>query len=87
MSRRELTFESWESRRGRTADRCAQIDAALPPFQRERLRSREEAEFLRSIGTPENLIGRVASDADVDRERADLAEFARGLCSPALALA
>lgn len=79
MSKRDLSFEAWQSRRGRTAARCARIDAALPPFQRERLRSREEAQFLRSIGTPQNLIGRIASDDEVDRERADMIEFAREL--------
>lgn len=83
MSDRDLSFEAWQSRRGRTAARCARIDAALPPFRRERLRSREEAEFLRSIGTPENLIGPVASDDEVERERADMSEFARELRSRA----
>ncbi|HEX4680494.1 MAG TPA: hypothetical protein VH210_14945 [Gaiellaceae bacterium] len=79
MSKRDLSFEAWESRRGRTAALCARIDAALPPFQRERLRSREGAEFLRSIGTPENLIGRIASDDELDREWADMINFAREL--------
>jgi len=36
---------------------CRQGDAALPPFQRTRPRDAGEAAFLRSIGTPEELIG------------------------------
>ena len=44
---------------------CKQVDAALPPFQRKRPRDPGEASFLRSLGTPEELIG---------PERAELTE-------------
>jgi hypothetical protein len=73
------SFDAWQSARERDAAWCARVDAALPPFQRTRLRDPAEAEFLRSIGTPEELIGPVGTPEEVDAERADLLAFARRL--------
>jgi hypothetical protein len=45
---------------------CGQVDAALPPFQRTRPRDPGEASLLRSIGTPEELIGPEPADLTDD---------------------
>jgi hypothetical protein len=79
MSDRDLSYSAWQARRRRDAARAARLDAGLPPFRRLRLRSASEAAFLRRIGTPESLIGPVASDEDVERQRRDLVDFARRL--------
>ena len=77
MSSRDLSYASWELRRSRNRVRRGLLEAGLPPFRRERLRRPGEAAFLRSIDTPEELIGPVASDAEVDRAQEDLVRFAR----------
>ena len=77
MTRRDLSYAAWQARRGRTNARHAQLDAALPPYRRQRLRGDAEAQFLRRIGTPEPLIGPVGTDEEVAREQAELVEFAR----------
>jgi hypothetical protein len=79
MSERDLSYSAWQVRRGRGAARRALLDAGLPPFRRDRLRSATEARFLRQVGTPERLIGPVGTDQEVEREQAELVEFARRL--------
>jgi hypothetical protein len=55
------------------------LNAGLPPYRRQRLRSEAEARFLRGMGTPEPLIGPIGTDEEVARERAELVDFARRL--------
>lgn len=79
MSERDLSYSAWLARRGRSAARRARLNAGMPQFRRERLRSEAEARFLRRIGTAEPLIGPVGTDEEVEREREELLEFARRL--------
>jgi hypothetical protein len=79
MTDRDLSYAAWRERRARRRARVARLDAGLPPFRRLRLRSPEEAAFLRRLGTPESLIGPVGSDDSVAQERRELVEFARRL--------
>lgn len=79
MTERDVSYVGWQARRRRGAARRVRLDAGLPPFRRQRLRSATEARFLRRIGTPEPLIGRIGTDEEVARERAELVEFARRL--------
>jgi len=79
MSVRDLSYAAWQARRGRSSERLNQLNAGLPPYRRERLRGAVEADVLRRLGTPEALIGPVGSDAEVERERAELVAFARRL--------
>jgi hypothetical protein len=85
MPKRDLSYAAWQARRAGNAARCAAIDAGLPPYRRERLRAPSEAQFLRELGTPEELIGPVGTDEEVARERAELVEFARRLRAKAAA--
>ena len=57
--KRGLTFETCVCERERESNEawCALVDAALPQFERRLPRDPAEADFLHSIGTPENLIG------------------------------
>jgi len=57
MSTRQNSYSSWVGERGEMDVWCEQVDAALPPFERTLPRDPGEASFLRSIGTPEELIG------------------------------
>lgn len=57
MIKRENTFAAWQAEKERNEAWCALVDAALPPFERRQPRDPAEADFLRSIGTPEALIG------------------------------
>lgn len=57
MSERDNRYETWVAEREAMEEWCATVDAALPPFERTMPRDPVEAEFLRSIGTPEALIG------------------------------
>ena len=79
MTDRDLSYAAWRERRARRRARVARLDAGLPPFRRLRLRSPDEAAFLRRIGTPESLVGPVGSDDSVAEERRELVEFARRL--------
>jgi hypothetical protein len=79
MSEWKLIDSSWRSRRSRGASRRARLNAGLPPYRRQRLRSEAEARFLRRIGTPEPLIGPIGTDEEVAQQRAELIEFARRL--------
>lgn len=81
MSERARSYSTWQSRRRSGAARRARLNAGLPPYRRERLRSEAEARFLRGIGTPEPLIGPVGTDEEVAKERAELIQFARRLRS------
>ena len=85
MSERDLSYSAWQARRGRGAARLAYLNAGLPSFRRERLRGEDEARFLRRIGTTESLIGPVGTDEKVEREQAELVEFARRLRAAAMA--
>jgi len=51
-----------------------QVDRALPPQRRLRPRDPDEADFLREIGTPEELIGRVPNRGQLVAIRAVLAK-------------
>ena len=84
VSKRDLSYAAWLSRRRRDAARYARLNSLLPPYHREKLRSEAEALFLRRIGTPERLIGPVGSEDEVDREQADLLKFARRLRTTAI---
>lgn len=79
MRKPDFTYAAWQARRGRRSDRLARLNAGLPPYRRERLRGAAEAATLRRLGTPEELIGPVGSDAEVDQQRAELVAFARRL--------
>jgi hypothetical protein len=79
MTNRDLSYAAWQSRRFSGAERRARLDAGLPPFRRQRLRTKEEARYLRSIGTDEALIGPIGTDEEVARQRAELLTFARRL--------
>jgi len=82
MSSRDLSYAAWRLRRSQNKIRRARLEKGLPPFRRDRPRRPGEAAFLRSIGTPEQLIGPVASDAEVDRAQEDLVGFARRIRKP-----
>lgn len=79
MSLRDLSYAAWQARRRSSSERLNQLNAGLPAYRRERLRGAVEADVLRRRGTPETLIGPVGSDAEVERERAELVTFARRL--------
>lgn len=79
MSERDLSYAAWQARRERGRERLARLDAGLAAYRRERLRGAVEARVLRHAGTPESLIGPVGTDEEVERERAELVEFARRL--------
>lgn len=74
-----LRYDELRLLRERTAARRRRLDQGLPPYRRERLRCEHEAEALRRLGTPEELIGPVGSDEQVAAERAELLAFARRL--------
>jgi len=52
-----MTIEEWRRMAPAWRARSQQVVARLGQYRRERPRGPEEAEFLRSIGTPERLIG------------------------------
>ncbi len=79
MSERDLSYAAWQARRARSRERLARLDAGLAPYRRERLRGAVEARIRRRAGTPEALIGPLGADEEVERERAELVEFARRL--------
>jgi hypothetical protein len=62
MTTKTLDIEQW---RREAPERRAKIERALAGFKpprRQKQRSAFEAEFLRSIGTPERLIGPTTTD-------------------------
>jgi hypothetical protein len=57
MKIQPMTFEQWRREAPARRAKSAQVVARLGPIRRDKPRDRTEAEFLRSIGTPERLIG------------------------------
>lgn len=57
MKTQPMTFEQWRRDAPARRARSAQVVARLGPIRRDKPRDPIEAEFLRSIGTPERLIG------------------------------
>lgn len=57
MKTQPMTFEQWRREAPTRRAKSAQVIARLGPIRRDKPRDRTEAEFLRSIGTPEQLIG------------------------------
>lgn len=53
----ENTYTAWRAEKGQREAWCALVDSALPPFERRAPRDPAGAEFLRTIGTPDELIG------------------------------
>lgn len=54
-----IRYKTWKAERPRNEAWARRVDRALGPYRRERPRDPEEAELLREIGTPEELIGPV----------------------------
>lgn len=52
-----ITLEQWRRDAPRQRAKSAKVVAALRPIRRDKPRDPVEAEFLRSIGTPEHMIG------------------------------
>jgi hypothetical protein len=52
-----ISFEQWRREAPRLRAKSAKVLARFEPPRREKPRDAVEAEFLRSIGTPERLIG------------------------------
>jgi len=57
MKTQPMTFEQWRREGPARRAKSAQVIARLGPIRRDKPRDPTEAEFLRSIGTPERLIG------------------------------
>jgi hypothetical protein len=57
MKTQPMTFEQWRREAPARRARSAQVVARLGPIRRDKPRDPAEAEFLRSIGTPQRLIG------------------------------
>lgn len=57
MKTQQMTFEQWRREAPARRAKSAQVLARLGPIRRDKPRDPVEAEFLRSIGTPERLIG------------------------------
>jgi hypothetical protein len=70
MSSRQNTHLNWVAERGEMEAWCEQVDAALPPFERTLPRDPGETSFLRSIGTPEDLIGPELGELNEDEAMA-----------------
>jgi len=52
-----ITLEQWRRQAPEQRAKSAKVVAALGPIRRDKPRDPVEAELLRSIGTPERLIG------------------------------
>jgi hypothetical protein len=57
MIKRDNSYAAWQAEKDGNEAWCARVDAALPAFERTMPRDPIEAAFLRSIGTPDALIG------------------------------
>ncbi len=57
MRTQTISFERWRREAPQLRAKSAQVLARFGPARREKPRTATEAEFLRSIGTPERLIG------------------------------
>jgi hypothetical protein len=60
MKTQRISFEQWRREAPERRAKSAEVVARLGPIRRTKPRDAEEARFLRSIGTPERLIGPVA---------------------------
>jgi hypothetical protein len=52
-----ISLEQWRREAPKQRAKSAKVVAALGPIRRDKPRDPVEAQFLRSIGTPERLIG------------------------------
>lgn len=59
MQTQRISFEQWRSEAPERRAKSAEVVTRLGPIRRNKPRDAEEARFLRSIGTPERLIGPV----------------------------
>jgi len=57
MKTQPIAFEQWRRETPARRAKSAQVVARIGPIRRDKPRDRTEAEFLRSIGTPERLVG------------------------------
>jgi hypothetical protein len=57
MKTQSITFEQWRRNGPSRRAKSAQVVARLGAIRRDKPRDRREAAFLRSVGTPEDLIG------------------------------
>lgn len=57
MKTQPMTLEQWRREAPARRAKSAEVVARLGPIRRDKPRDSVEAEFLRSIGTPERLIG------------------------------
>jgi hypothetical protein len=57
MRPKVITLEQWRREAPGQRAKSARVMAALGPIRRDKPRDPVEAAFLRSIGTPERLIG------------------------------
>ncbi|ADB52322.1 hypothetical protein Cwoe_3905 [Conexibacter woesei DSM 14684] len=57
MKTQPMTFEQWRREAPTRRAKSAQVVARLGPIRRDKPRDPTEAAFLRSVGTPERLIG------------------------------
>jgi hypothetical protein len=57
MTTQTISFERWRREAPQLRATTAEVLARFGPARREKSRDATEAEFLRSIGTPERLIG------------------------------
>jgi hypothetical protein len=60
MNPRTITLEQWRREAPAQRAKSAKVMAALKPIRRDKPRDPVEADLLRSIGTPERLIGPTA---------------------------
>jgi len=60
MKPRTMTLDEWRREAPAQRAKSAKVMAALRPIRRDKPRDLVEAELLRSIGTPERLIGPTA---------------------------
>lgn len=60
MKTQTITLQQWRRQAPEQRAKSAKVMAALGPIRRDKPRDPIEAEFLRSIGTPERLIGPTA---------------------------
>jgi hypothetical protein len=57
MTTRKISFEQWRREAPQLRAKTTRVLARFRPAKREKPRNATEAEFLRTIGTPERLIG------------------------------
>lgn len=57
MTTQKISFEQWRREAPQLRAKTTRALAPFPPAKREKPRDATEAAFLRTIGTPERLIG------------------------------